>query len=747
MQQQPLVGPPTRLNQPDTLQTNVLTFLPDDLKEKLIETQEKRTKIQCLYESVHTISTLDALIFFRDDITRKKAMEQRELVKKSSDVARMNKDDSSCCSNLEIYVGELQSLLHSPTIKLHLAVKLKVDFTLLLYLSIERSGATLHSLHPLRNNGQEIWFSRVEFSLFLQFLDGFPFSDCPLPVVAEWKVSAAPDSLQTSTSVSSTSLVSSLVELISYVPGLLGASKSMAVHLQPEEIYPPGDLLKLQLKCVPRNHFHHLQEIYQFHYSPEFSLWLLLVPRLIPLLKLKCSRHLSDLSQLLYLSPLFLVPQMQKAAHKLSPLPLESLSLHCISIEAVSSAESSRSTSSARISSVHLLTGSSDMMISESSLQSSFSISAVNSTLVQNLSSCLFKSSASASISEVEGWPSSQSMLVASKMLSSSSILAWDSLSMSLLFASSSEKVDEQPVSPSFSSSMTKPTATSISAALVCHQKNPTVHEFLLFRRQMARLCVGIKSPNLYSSGPSTSASLPSRSPSAEAQACGQTFLTDVPSASVPPGLSMRYAGNFESFRVEEQVAFCVPTSAKRATLERFFAVPLAGLKVGVLTSFKLDVFDKVLAGLSPEAGLNFELPESSILAILTLTRTWFQATQQLLRFKMISLNTKLGSFGRTNLNTAEMLTFTHLYSGSLRLGIFSIELSPRVVEIPRRALDLFIKLTTGKPPRSGWGGRALQETSMVGKIGIHGGVCFCGPFSSISNEKSMVSLRKNKNI
>ncbi|KAJ6704797.1 PROTEIN YAE1-like protein [Salix purpurea] len=71
--------------------TSVLTFLPDDLKEKLIETQEKRKKNQGLYESVYTISTVYALIFFRDDIMRKKLMEQTEPVKKSSDVARMNR--------------------------------------------------------------------------------------------------------------------------------------------------------------------------------------------------------------------------------------------------------------------------------------------------------------------------------------------------------------------------------------------------------------------------------------------------------------------------------------------------------------------------------------------------------------------------------------------------------------------------------------------------------------------------------
>uniref|UniRef100_A0A6N2JW27 Essential protein Yae1 N-terminal domain-containing protein n=1 Tax=Salix viminalis TaxID=40686 RepID=A0A6N2JW27_SALVM len=92
--------------------TSVLTFLPDDLKEKLIETQEKRKKIR----------VLDALIFFRDDIMRKKLMEQTEPVKKSSDVARMNRMIAHA-ADLEIYVGELQSLLDSPTIKLHLSVK------------------------------------------------------------------------------------------------------------------------------------------------------------------------------------------------------------------------------------------------------------------------------------------------------------------------------------------------------------------------------------------------------------------------------------------------------------------------------------------------------------------------------------------------------------------------------------------------------------------------------------------------
>ena len=97
--------------------------------------------------------------------------------------------------------------------------------------------------------------------------------------------------------------------------------------------------------------------------------------------------------------------------------------------------------------------------------------------------------------------------------------------------------------------------------------------------------------------------------------------MTEVPSDSVPPGLSIRYDGNFESFKVEEQVDLCAFKSAQRTTLEDFFAEALAGLKLGVfvkvLISFKLDVLVKALAGLLPEAELSFEMLEFLLLGFL----------------------------------------------------------------------------------------------------------------------------------
>lgn len=103
--------------------TSALACLPDALKERLIEDQEKRNQFQGVYETVHSVSTTDALKFFHDDVLRKKEEEQSEHSKASSNVSGMSKD-SSGCSHLENYVGELQSLLlESPAIKSHLSVK------------------------------------------------------------------------------------------------------------------------------------------------------------------------------------------------------------------------------------------------------------------------------------------------------------------------------------------------------------------------------------------------------------------------------------------------------------------------------------------------------------------------------------------------------------------------------------------------------------------------------------------------
>ncbi|KAG5227686.1 protein YAE [Salix suchowensis] len=103
--------------------TSALACLPDALKERLIEEQGQRNKFQGFYETVHSVSTTDALKLFHDDVLRKKEEEQSEHAMASSDVSGMNKD-SSGCRHLENYVGELQSLLlESPEIKSHLSVK------------------------------------------------------------------------------------------------------------------------------------------------------------------------------------------------------------------------------------------------------------------------------------------------------------------------------------------------------------------------------------------------------------------------------------------------------------------------------------------------------------------------------------------------------------------------------------------------------------------------------------------------
>ena len=100
-----------------------MASLPDGLKEKLIETQEKRNEFRGLYESVHSISTADALRLFNDDIISKKALERSENAEASSHHVPGLQEQSSDCSRLENYFKELQSLLSdSPALKGHFLV-------------------------------------------------------------------------------------------------------------------------------------------------------------------------------------------------------------------------------------------------------------------------------------------------------------------------------------------------------------------------------------------------------------------------------------------------------------------------------------------------------------------------------------------------------------------------------------------------------------------------------------------------
>lgn len=94
--------------------------------------------------------------------------------------------------------------------------------------------------------------------------------------------------------------------------------------------------------------------------------------------------------------------------------------------------------------------------------------------------------------------------------------------------------------------------------------------------------------------------------------------MAEVPSASVAPGLRVRYLGNFVSFWVEEQVTPWAVMSLQRTTLEDLLADDdLAGLKLGVfvkvLTSLKLKDLFRFFTGvllLLPEGEPVFEIAE-----------------------------------------------------------------------------------------------------------------------------------------
>lgn len=99
--------------------TSTLASLPDGLREKLIETEEQRTGFQGLYESVHSLSTTDALRLFNDEITSKKDGEQSERSETSSlEVETGWEEQRLGHSGLGNYTADLRSLLfESPGIK------------------------------------------------------------------------------------------------------------------------------------------------------------------------------------------------------------------------------------------------------------------------------------------------------------------------------------------------------------------------------------------------------------------------------------------------------------------------------------------------------------------------------------------------------------------------------------------------------------------------------------------------------
>lgn len=97
-----------------------MALLPDGLKERLIEPQEKRTEFQKLYESVHSLSTQDALRLFNDALMAKQAAEQGEKAEVISSVEGLQEQRSER-NPLGNYFAELRSLLlESPAMKVHL---------------------------------------------------------------------------------------------------------------------------------------------------------------------------------------------------------------------------------------------------------------------------------------------------------------------------------------------------------------------------------------------------------------------------------------------------------------------------------------------------------------------------------------------------------------------------------------------------------------------------------------------------
>ncbi|XP_061340534.1 uncharacterized protein LOC133287015 [Gastrolobium bilobum] len=101
---------------------SAFAYLPDQLKERLVETIEKRNEFQGLHESVHSLSTTDALRLFNEDIKAKEALEQSELVEVevSPHTARLQ-EQTSHGSQLRNFRAQLESLIRgSPAIDIHL---------------------------------------------------------------------------------------------------------------------------------------------------------------------------------------------------------------------------------------------------------------------------------------------------------------------------------------------------------------------------------------------------------------------------------------------------------------------------------------------------------------------------------------------------------------------------------------------------------------------------------------------------
>ncbi|KAM1124428.1 hypothetical protein ACFX2B_039357 [Malus domestica] len=101
--------------------TSALACLPDGLKEKLIETKEQRNGFQRLFESVHSMSTKDALGYLYDDMIAKKDREQSEISDTTGSLEVGSPEKIAHVTGLGNHFAELQSLLvKCPAVNVHL---------------------------------------------------------------------------------------------------------------------------------------------------------------------------------------------------------------------------------------------------------------------------------------------------------------------------------------------------------------------------------------------------------------------------------------------------------------------------------------------------------------------------------------------------------------------------------------------------------------------------------------------------
>lgn len=92
------------------------------MKEKLVEAHEKRNELQGLYESVHLLSTSDALKSFYEDFKVKETSESSEhVVEDIQNQADLLEKQTSDSSRLGSYYEQLRSLIpENSAIEIHL---------------------------------------------------------------------------------------------------------------------------------------------------------------------------------------------------------------------------------------------------------------------------------------------------------------------------------------------------------------------------------------------------------------------------------------------------------------------------------------------------------------------------------------------------------------------------------------------------------------------------------------------------